>query len=203
MLKNREGDKATSLKYSEFPQHFTYDRRERKWKTRSQNFSIGRLTHSSPSQGELYFLRVMLTKVMGRYLVSAKQWWRQAETELPRPTSILSDGFKDAQNRKSQEGTNDLLNMLHIQAWSKEEVLCRSPAQIRPRDLHDHKALLPVLRPHLQGVSRSLEELTSLFTDPESPVQIVVLTGGPGTGSLSSSSLICVRVFILILPALY
>lgn len=72
---------------------------------------------------------------------------------------------------------------------------------MRPRELHDNKALLPAVRPHLQGMSESLEELTSLFTDPESPVQIIVLTGGPGIGSLSSTILTCLRGIIIILLA--
>ncbi|XP_028760801.1 uncharacterized protein LOC114719456 [Neltuma alba] len=40
-------------------------RDKRKWKRRKKGFAVGRMTHISPSVGELYYLRVLLTKVKG------------------------------------------------------------------------------------------------------------------------------------------
>ena len=65
MMKNTKDEDAKKLKYSEFLLHYTYDRKEREWKLRKRGFCVGRLTQASPSQGELYFLRVLLTKVTG------------------------------------------------------------------------------------------------------------------------------------------
>ncbi|KAI9116938.1 hypothetical protein K1719_011937 [Acacia pycnantha] len=40
-------------------------RDKRIWKLRERGFSVGRLGHCTPSQGELYYLRLLLTKVRG------------------------------------------------------------------------------------------------------------------------------------------
>ena len=65
MLKKKEDPFARNLKYSEFPLHFTYNKEERKWINRSRGFCVGRLAYAFPSQGELYYMRILLTKVKG------------------------------------------------------------------------------------------------------------------------------------------
>lgn len=56
---------AKTLTYSEFPGKFVYDRKSRQWKERKKGFSVGRMISVSPSSGELYYLRILLTKVRG------------------------------------------------------------------------------------------------------------------------------------------
>ncbi|XP_054781855.1 uncharacterized protein LOC129289058 [Prosopis cineraria] len=65
MEMNGNQDLAKTLTYSEFPHHYVYERNKRAWKERKRDFAVGRITHVSPSSGELYFLRILLTKVKG------------------------------------------------------------------------------------------------------------------------------------------
>ena len=46
-----------------FPTTFTFVREKRIWKIRERKFSIGRLGHCTPAQGELYYLCILLSKV--------------------------------------------------------------------------------------------------------------------------------------------
>lgn len=62
---NKKSEKARSLTYQEFPQHFVYYRLERKWKERKKGKAIGRISHATPSSGEMYYLRILLTKIKG------------------------------------------------------------------------------------------------------------------------------------------
>ncbi|XP_028752798.1 uncharacterized protein LOC114712429 [Neltuma alba] len=56
---------AKTLTYSEFPHHYVYIRTKRAWKRREKGFAIGRITHTPPFSGELYYLRILITKVRG------------------------------------------------------------------------------------------------------------------------------------------
>ena len=54
------------LLYQDFPTRMTYDKRTRQWKVRKSRFStIGRMVYVSPSGGERFFLRMLLTAVRG------------------------------------------------------------------------------------------------------------------------------------------
>lgn len=60
------GDLARSLAYHEFPKRFTWNPSSRKWTVRQANFNtIGRLYFISPTAGELFYLRTLLTAVRG------------------------------------------------------------------------------------------------------------------------------------------
>ncbi|KAI9087105.1 hypothetical protein K1719_030940 [Acacia pycnantha] len=63
--KNKDDPFARTLTYSQFPNHFTFVREKRFWKIRERGFSVGRIGHCTPAQGELYYLRLLLTKVRG------------------------------------------------------------------------------------------------------------------------------------------
>ncbi|KAI9106718.1 hypothetical protein K1719_022246 [Acacia pycnantha] len=65
MEKNKDDPFAITLTYSQFPNYFTFVRDKRIWKLRERGFSVGRLGHCTPSQGELYYIRLLLTKVRG------------------------------------------------------------------------------------------------------------------------------------------
>ena len=62
---NKIYPEARGLTYVEFPTKFVYNTQDRKWYPRKRGFAIGRLHLVSPSSGELYFLRILLTKVRG------------------------------------------------------------------------------------------------------------------------------------------
>ncbi|KAI9106688.1 hypothetical protein K1719_022216 [Acacia pycnantha] len=63
--KNKDDPFARTLTYSQFPNHFTFVREKRFWKICERDFSVGRIGHCTPAQGELYYLRLFLTKVRG------------------------------------------------------------------------------------------------------------------------------------------
>ncbi|XP_028789423.1 uncharacterized protein LOC114745432 [Neltuma alba] len=65
MLMNKSDVFARTLTYIEFPNHYVYQKNKRAWKKRKKGYAVGRMTHVSPSSGELYYLRVLLTKVRG------------------------------------------------------------------------------------------------------------------------------------------
>ncbi|KAI9120964.1 hypothetical protein K1719_007997 [Acacia pycnantha] len=65
MEKNKTDAFARTLTYIEFPKHYVYQRNNKAWKRRKKGSSVGRITHVSPSSGEFYYLRVLLTKVRG------------------------------------------------------------------------------------------------------------------------------------------
>jgi hypothetical protein len=48
-------------RYPEFPERFTYDKPTRSWHRRGGKQAIGRMFQASPSQGERFYLRLLLT----------------------------------------------------------------------------------------------------------------------------------------------
>ncbi|KAI9124864.1 hypothetical protein K1719_004191 [Acacia pycnantha] len=65
MEKNKDDSFSRTLSYSQFPNYFTFVREKRICKLCERGFSVGRLGHCTPAQGELYYLRLLLTKVRG------------------------------------------------------------------------------------------------------------------------------------------
>nr|XP_027109221.1 uncharacterized protein LOC113729090 [Coffea arabica] len=59
--------RAQALKclYKEFPQHFVWNATHRIWEPRQRRSTIGRLTTVHPTQGEKYYLRMLLRHVKG------------------------------------------------------------------------------------------------------------------------------------------
>jgi hypothetical protein len=60
---------ASNSTYQEFPQHFVYNHKYKKWTPRQRGFAIGRMAYVHPSAGERFYLRLLLTIVKG-----AKSW---------------------------------------------------------------------------------------------------------------------------------
>ncbi|KAI5437866.1 hypothetical protein KIW84_023834 [Lathyrus oleraceus] len=56
---------AQNLTYNKFVSKFVYVKKKREWKPRQKGYTIGRLIWVSPTTGELYYLRLMLTHVKG------------------------------------------------------------------------------------------------------------------------------------------
>ena len=56
---------ASELLYHEMPEHFTWDNANRKWKPRQTRLSIGRMYNAWPSEGERFYLRLLLQHVKG------------------------------------------------------------------------------------------------------------------------------------------
>ena len=68
MLLNVTDAEARKLLYQDIPEHYTWDLRLHEWKrrNRSQPFpTIGRMYAAHPAEGERYYLRVVLSHVMG------------------------------------------------------------------------------------------------------------------------------------------
>ncbi|XP_075478989.1 uncharacterized protein LOC142519855 [Primulina tabacum] len=56
---------ATNFLYSEFPEHFVWDRLTRTWKPKKQRQVIGRVNSANPAEGERYYHRLLLLHVRG------------------------------------------------------------------------------------------------------------------------------------------
>lgn len=56
---------ARNYTYDQIPQHYVWNDGERKWNPRKRGFQIGRLSYAHHTSGEVWFLRLLLTKVTG------------------------------------------------------------------------------------------------------------------------------------------
>jgi len=63
---NSAYDDDLGLTYWQFPQHYTWDAKVKSWHPRRQVKVIGRMCFVSPSKGEQFFLRLLLTIFEGR-----------------------------------------------------------------------------------------------------------------------------------------
>ncbi|PNX72649.1 ATP-dependent DNA helicase PIF1, partial [Trifolium pratense] len=117
---NLEYEEGRNLTYSEFPSKFVYHQKERRWEPRKKGFSIGRLTYVPVGCGELYYLRVLLTKQRGcTSYESIKtvngiicKTFQEACSEL----GLLKNDqeFKDAINEASATATGGQLRSLFV-----------------------------------------------------------------------------------------
>ena len=55
----------TKYLYSEFPEHFVWHDKSKEWKPRTKGIAIGRIAYAAPSEGERYYLRILLAHVRG------------------------------------------------------------------------------------------------------------------------------------------
>ena len=62
---NRDDPVARQYTYQEAPLHFVWDRETKQWKHRQRGLSVGRLYFVSPTAGERFYLRTLLTTVKG------------------------------------------------------------------------------------------------------------------------------------------
>ncbi|XP_020081827.1 uncharacterized protein LOC109705509 [Ananas comosus] len=65
MAINSKYDDACELTYAEFPTKWVWHSTEKVWTKRKRGNRIGRIVYIHPNAGELYFLRMLLTKVKG------------------------------------------------------------------------------------------------------------------------------------------
>ncbi|XP_017221484.1 uncharacterized protein LOC108198232 [Daucus carota subsp. sativus] len=56
---------AQQYTYQEIPKHYVWNDVERKWNRRKRGYQKGRLSYTHHSSGEVWFLRLLLTKVRG------------------------------------------------------------------------------------------------------------------------------------------
>jgi hypothetical protein len=65
--KNREDPTARTVLYQDFPKHYWYVKNDHEWRARAGRHppAIGRMYFASPSQGERFYLRLLLTVVAG------------------------------------------------------------------------------------------------------------------------------------------
>lgn len=62
---NRDNEGGRRHLYSQFPQFYTWKRKDCRWAVRQKGTAIGRMYHCSPVAGERYYLRLLLTAVRG------------------------------------------------------------------------------------------------------------------------------------------
>ena len=66
-LMNKINNDAINLNllYKEFPQHFVWSSLYKMWSRRKQRLTIGRIVTCHPTEGERYYLRLLLMNVRG------------------------------------------------------------------------------------------------------------------------------------------
>lgn len=64
-LLNATDINATKYVYDEIPQHYVWNDADRIWTPRKRGLKIGRLAYTHHSSGEIWFLRLLLTKMRG------------------------------------------------------------------------------------------------------------------------------------------
>lgn len=64
-LLNRSNAEARNYTYDEIPRHFVWNDSDRIWTPRKRGYQIGRLSYTHHSSGEVWYLRMLLTKVRG------------------------------------------------------------------------------------------------------------------------------------------
>ncbi|GJT32310.1 ATP-dependent DNA helicase PIF1-like protein [Tanacetum coccineum] len=63
MNRTDKAAQSLNLTYSEFPDHFVWVQDKKFWKRRQIGDSVGRIVAAHPSEGERYYLRILLSKV--------------------------------------------------------------------------------------------------------------------------------------------
>lgn len=62
---NQSNPAARNTTYQNFPKTWVYDKKKKVWSPRQKNKAIGRMYFASPSSGERFYLRLLLTVVPG------------------------------------------------------------------------------------------------------------------------------------------
>ncbi|XP_028112702.1 uncharacterized protein LOC114310811 [Camellia sinensis] len=62
---NKENTSARQWVYFEFPENYVWNVQDRYWKPRQRSGTIGRIVSANPSEGERYFLRILITHIRG------------------------------------------------------------------------------------------------------------------------------------------
>ncbi|POS82056.1 hypothetical protein EPUL_006812, partial [Erysiphe pulchra] len=64
---NRSSELGKRLLYQDYPKFFVYDKKTKphSWKERKRGTAIGRLIFLNPCHGDVYYLRLLLTKIRG------------------------------------------------------------------------------------------------------------------------------------------
>jgi hypothetical protein len=83
---NQTSSLGHHLTYSAFPQKFTWDSCQKKWKFRKRGFKLGRVRYVHPTAGETFFLRMLLSVVRGA----------RSYEEVRTYQNVLHPTFRDA-----------------------------------------------------------------------------------------------------------
>ncbi|KAG1489682.1 hypothetical protein G6F46_013412 [Rhizopus delemar] len=62
---NLTHDDGRNYLYQEFPSHYIWKNKERTWQARKKGYAVGRMYYCTPTAGERFFLRLLLTVVRG------------------------------------------------------------------------------------------------------------------------------------------
>ncbi|KAL5572066.1 hypothetical protein UlMin_021663 [Ulmus minor] len=62
---NKTDKKARCLLYKQFPEHFVWSKRDKLWFPRKKHYAIGRVVTANPTEGERYYLRLLLNHIRG------------------------------------------------------------------------------------------------------------------------------------------
>lgn len=86
---NTSNEFARTLLYRNFPTHFVWNANKKFWTPRKQHIVIGRIVTINPSEGELYFLRILLNHIKGPISLNSLQTLNGKIIATFRETTLL------------------------------------------------------------------------------------------------------------------
>ncbi|KAL5542376.1 hypothetical protein UlMin_010086 [Ulmus minor] len=95
---NKTNEKAKSLLYNQFPEHFVWNQRDKFWMPRKKGHVIGRIVTTNPSEGERYYLRLLLNHIRGAACFKDLRMVNNVLTSSFRESALLRGLLKSDNN---------------------------------------------------------------------------------------------------------
>ncbi|XP_022883704.1 uncharacterized protein LOC111400528 [Olea europaea var. sylvestris] len=122
---NEVNEFSRTLLYRDFPTHFVWNATRKTWTPRKQHIVIGRIVTVNPSEGERYFLRVLLNHIKGPTSYDSFKTLNGVTVNTYREAALLHGLLK---------GDN------HCEECLSEAIIYKMPSSLRP--LEDINSIL-------------------------------------------------------------
>ncbi|CAN1254548.1 ATP-dependent DNA helicase PIF1 [Linum perenne] len=118
---------ARKYTYAEIPNHFVWDEKECDWHTRKKGFAVGRIVYIHPKREQVFYLRILLTKVRGALSYEF----------LRTVNGVLYPNFKEACRILGLLSTDDEWDavMYEVSQWGQPTLVSTIVSEIRSRGL--------------------------------------------------------------------
>ncbi|XP_022850601.1 uncharacterized protein LOC111372478 [Olea europaea var. sylvestris] len=113
---NKANEFARTLLYRDFPTHFVWNANGKVWTAGKQHIVIGRIVTVNPSEGERYFLRVLLNHIRGPTLFDSFKTLNGVTVNIYQEAALLHDLLK---------GDN------HCEEYLSEAIIYKIPNSLR------------------------------------------------------------------------
>ncbi|KAL5564428.1 hypothetical protein UlMin_027592 [Ulmus minor] len=111
---NKTNENAKTLLYNQFPKHFVWNQRDKFWMPRKKGHVIGRIFTTNPSEGERYYLRLLLNHIRGATCFQDLRIINNVLTSSFRESALLRGFLKSDNNLTTCLEEASLYEMLYI-----------------------------------------------------------------------------------------